>query len=710
MNTYRSNKNILVTTFGGTWLILPELIGYTNPESFDFYKNHSHRTELFKKAQEKGIEAIDELWVIHTDSEIAKEALYKFERWQKYTNTHTPIVKYFSYQTVSEMGTEQECNAMSDLIMRVMLHAKAQVGSGKLFVSLVGGRKNMSAEIQRAADLFGCHTLLHIADNIKRGSLLSRATAEDLKESPEQQEADQINPMIVYGQKNANPILYVEHEILAEDFPLQEGINKKTTTLLNEINRRHEKANSLLINSYQQRISASKQSSFYGLHMVHPEIIKQLENTFIGRNLQKVETELAWLRRLPKAELHCHIGGILSPSDMVKVALELSDEVAGKAKTSPSFAEKIMYFREAVENNQKEVLINLVSNAKKGLRIIQGVPEPLGVAAFLIAFKGKEKLLEELLYSEFPDNESFIGIGIEKYEKLGDLQGSGILKHRKTLAKTCEILKQKCAEDNVLYCELRCSPANYTTPDFSIDDVFNTIYQSLSGAESTVFSVIIIGSRHNRKDLLGEHIKLARRLNSQSRYKKFFVGFDIAGDEKKKSPAELKNDLSDLLHECIKTTIHAGEGVSASNIWEAAYELNADRIGHGLTLENDPRLLQRLIDRRIAIEMCPSSNYQIIGYKNFTSQNPVSNKIYPLKKYFDQGVRITINTDNPGISRTTLSKEYLLAAQLTKGGISQWDILKIIRNGFKNAFISGDRKKQLLLDAENKISSIINDK
>ncbi len=700
-------KNILVTTFGGTWLILPELIGYTNPNDFDFYQNHSRRAEIFSRAKEQGIEPVDELWVIHTDSEIASKALASFGLWQKQVGCVRPKVKYFCYQGVSEMGHEEECKAMADLIMRVMLHASERVGTGNLYISLVGGRKNMSADIQRASDLFGCHALIHIADSLQRNSLLLTVSPELLLNPPTGDEVNQLNPMIVFGRKNASPVLFVGEKLKASIYPLKNGISQASTSLLDEINSRLEKSNSLLINSYQQRVSKSPQTAFYGLQLIHPQIISNLENSFIGNDAAFVSDELNWLRKLPKAELHCHIGGILSPSEMIEVACELNHEINYTIQLNQKFANWESNVEDAVANNDNDLLLDLMRNSRGRIRSIAGIEEPLGVAAFIRSFKKKPLFLEEIIYNDLLHENSFVAIGINRYEKLGDLQGSGLLKHPKTLAKTCEILKQKCLDDNIIYCELRCSPANYVTSTFPIEQVVETIRRSLTSCSSTIFTLIIIGSRHNNPELLKRHIELARNLAEDVRYKQFFVGFDIAGDETAKSPSELKTDMEDLLRQCIRTTIHAGEGVSARNIWEAAYELNADRIGHGLTLESNSSLLQRFIDRKIAVEMCPSSNNQIIGYRNFAHSVPSMDAIYPLKKYFDKGVRVTINTDNPGISRTSLSNEFLLAAQLTPEGLSRWDILKIIRNGFKSAFIGAENKKELLLKAENQISKIL---
>ena len=162
-----------------------------------------------------------------------------------------------------------------------------------------------------------------------------------------------------------------------------------------------------------------------------------------------------------------------------------------------------------------------------------------------------------------------------------------------------------------------------------------------------------------------------------------------------------------LLQRCARLTIHAGETDDASSIWEAVYLLGADRIGHGLTLKDKPELLQRFIDRRITLEMCPSSNFQIIGFRDNYAPQSYSTTKYPLKDYLEQGLKVTVNTDNPGISRTDFTRELHRAARLTPGGLSAWEILQLVRNSFRATFVSHRISKELILKAEAEILEIL---
>ena len=143
----------------------------------------------------------------------------------------------------------------------------------------------------------------------------------------------------------------------------------------------------------------------------------------------------------------------------------------------------------------------------------------------------------------------------------------------------------------------------------------------------------------------------------------------------------------------------------AENIWEAVYCLNAERIGHGLTLvERENDLMPKFRDRRIGIEMCPSSNYQIVGFKdNYYADQDLPE--YPLRKYMDNKLRVCINTDDPGMSRTDITNEYLKAARLTRGGLSVWEILGLLYNSFDLAFLPYNEKMKLLNDMNQQVKN-----
>src|SRR6185295_11806128 len=102
-------------------------------------------------------------------------------------------------------------------------------------------------------------------------------------------------------------------------------------------------------------------------------------------------------------------------------------------------------------------------------------------------------------------------------------------------------------------------------------------------------------------------------------------------------------------------TCHAGEGADASSVREAVHACGAHRIGHATRLFEDESLLNYVNDRRIALEICLTSNVQTRAAKSYAE--------HPLRRYFDAGLNVVLNTDNRLMSNTTLTDEYTHAAR-----------------------------------------------
>lgn len=687
--------NIIITTFGGTWAILPEILSFCNYPKIQVFKNNQYIKNFYDKLKYINATNIDELWVICTNSDETLSALDKFMKWCSFfDNNLIPEIRYIGLKNIYDLTTEIECYQMTDLIYRSVLKASEYKKNGKLLLSLAGGRKTMSSDMQRAADLFGCDLLFHIADKTLLNRNIRFNNPEDLAGVLDKVKANIIFPVEIRTNLSRNIIIDIPEKIYSKDFDVEFSLNNEPSLkLLNEVNYRLANAEANHFNLYRNRTQKTKHSIFYGLLQINPTILNLMEKEF---------PDYIWLKTLPKIDLHCHLGGILDINGLIKVALANNFKIQKYLNESEEF--RNWYYNEikqAVVNKNNEVLKNYLKNKEKLRNLLNGkIEKPIAVAAFISCFEYYSDYLEKLIYDVYLNDNNFKNIGFDEYEKLGDLQGSGLLQSKESLEKTCEILLEYCYHHNVKYLELRCSPCNYTLGELDEMDVIKILYNKLFNDPNIKIRLIIIGSRHGREDLLERHINLVLECKNINKYKDFIVGFDIAGNEAHKSPAELRKKLLPLMKECIKFTIHAGENQPVENIWEAVYELNADRIGHGLTLIDKPELMKRFKDRNIFIELCPSSNHQIC---NFDIKN--GGKNYPLRYYFDFGLKVTINTDNPGISRTDITNEYLFASKVA--GLSKYEILNILRNSVQAVFISKDEKKQLMIDIENELYNLL---
>ncbi len=181
------------------------------------------------------------------------------------------------------------------------------------------------------------------------------------------------------------------------------------------------------------------------------------------------------------------------------------------------------------------------------------------------------------------------------------------------------------------------------------------------------------------------------------RHPEVMAGIDLAGDESVGLPEFVPSALRPIHERCHRVTIHAGEGQAARNIWDAAYLFHADRIGHGLSLAENPELAARFRDRDIALELCPTSNLEVVGFADGQRHESRGFPGYPFRRLWEMGVALTINTDNPGISRTDIANEYVVLGRLDQK-LTRWEVLALLRQAWVHAFLpASERETQLKL-------------
>jgi adenosine deaminase/aminodeoxyfutalosine deaminase len=163
------------------------------------------------------------------------------------------------------------------------------------------------------------------------------------------------------------------------------------------------------------------------------------------------------------------------------------------------------------------------------------------------------------------------------------------------------------------------------------------------------------------------------------------VGIGIGGDEQKAPPELFREVYAYAAESGLRLTAHAGEYAGAESVW-GALNLRAERIGHGLTAAQDPELVEELATRQIPLEICLTSNLRT-GCCASLAEHPVRN-------YFDQGVMITLNTDDPAMFGTSLAREYQLAQQTF--AFTDEHLRELARNSFEASFLPAERKLQFL--------------
>lgn len=704
--------NLLITTLGTSWQIVPELYGFTNPRQLDLYRHHSQQAEIEKTRQNHNIRPVSAIWIVTT----ARMNIQLLKQWA--ATLDIPLTLWWPAE-VDEIATAEENTRMAEVIYRAVLQGKEWVGKDHLYLSLAGGRKTMSAEMQQAGLLFGCAALLHVVDrrlSDEQRQQLSQADQPRLFAEPLHAGIVEFyQPLVIMPAQPGSVALEVDPPVRADDYPLPAagGEVAGEKRLHDILHQRLKSAESLMYNFSSKIDDQYHQSSFHGLYSLPPALIRRLTTERIAADPARRKEDLHWLQQLPKADLHCHLGGVLDAAGMIEVARTMSAVVAAEAARVPGFADALRQLQRLVAVADAVAIRGFLVGQSSEPQALFKVPrrwherEPLGVCGFLLAFEGQPELLDSVIHADLKNPRDFVGVGIGPYEALGDLQGSGLLQCEETLRGTCAVLKRTLREDRVRYLELRCSPNNYTRGGLTAARVVEILLDELKDEKCGCdLRLLLIASRHRKLSEALSHIELVDDFwNRSQHFRECFVGFDLAGDEQQRSPAQMRSAFMPLLEKCISMTIHAGEDQDVKNIWEAVYELSADRVGHGLTLKDNGDLFGRFVERRIAVEMCPSSNFQIVGFADWMLD--MNGAAYPLQQYLAAGMRVTINTDNPGISRTTMSNELYKAAAMVKGGLTRWQILQLIRNSFKAAFCERQRRRELLRACEADIVDLL---
>ncbi|MBK8026608.1 MAG: adenosine deaminase [Chloroflexi bacterium] len=241
------------------------------------------------------------------------------------------------------------------------------------------------------------------------------------------------------------------------------------------------------------------------------------------------------------------------------------------------------------------------------------------------------------------------------------------------------------ASDNVRYMELRFTPqALNNLMKCAFDDIVDWVCEATAEA-SSVYGIqcglILSMNRHESLEI-GEGVVEAA-INFKDRG---VVGIDLAGQEMGFSSLPFTKLFERAKSEGLFITAHAGEWSGADMVREAVEALGADRIGHGVRAVEDPEVIALLIRRSIPLEVCPTSNVDsgvIGGYA-----------AHPVKRLYQQGVRTTLNTDDPLISNITLSDEYSAAMKLL--GFSPVDIKRHIIIAAESAFLAPEGRANLV--------------
>jgi adenosine deaminase len=270
-----------------------------------------------------------------------------------------------------------------------------------------------------------------------------------------------------------------------------------------------------------------------------------------------------------------------------------------------------------------------------------------------------------------------------------------VMQSRDALVRVAQECAEDLAADGVVYAEVRFAPELHVDAGLSLPETVEAVLEGFRRGEQSASGRIRVGAlltamRHAARSL--EIAELAVRYRDEG-----VVGFDIAGAEAGYPPSRHLDAFQHMQRENGHFTIHAGEAFGLPSIWEALQWCNADRLGHGVRIVDDitvdddgtphlGRLAAYVRDRRIPLEMCPTSNVQ-------TGAAP-SIREHPIGLLRRLAFRVTVNTDNRLMSGVSMTSEMAALVEAFDYG---WDDLRWLTvNAMKSSFVPFDERIALI--------------
>ncbi len=274
----------------------------------------------------------------------------------------------------------------------------------------------------------------------------------------------------------------------------------------------------------------------------------------------------------------------------------------------------------------------------------------------------------------------------------------GVMQERDAIVRVAAECAEDLAADGVVYAEVRMAPELCTERDLTLDEVQEAILEgyrigserAAAAGHPIVMRSLVTAMRQAARSV--EVAECAVRWRDAG-----VVGFDIAGPEAGYRPTRHLDAFEYIRRENLHITIHAGESFGLPSIWEALQFCGAERLGHGVRIVDDittradgsvelGRLASFVRDRRIPLEMCPTSNVHI-GAAASVAEHPID--LLRRLRY-----RVTVNTDNRLMSGVSLSSEFAVLDEAFGIGLGEMEWLTI--NAMKSAFAPFDERLRII--------------
>ena len=354
------------------------------------------------------------------------------------------------------------------------------------------------------------------------------------------------------------------------------------------------------------------------------------------KNTEESAGTLEFIRRLPKAELHLHLEGTVGAETLIELS---------RRHPTPMPVENYRY--------QPDPASGEVLDAEK----VRSLFSYSDFTGFLMAFKAVTERMRTA----------------EDYELV-----------------TYDMAR-KLAEQNVLHAEVFVSVGVVQWRGQAFEPLYAGMERGRTRAEKefgTSLIWIFDAVRHFGVEEGKRVVELALALRNRELANggaSAVAGFGIGGDERRTAAAEFAEIYRHAADGGLRLTAHAGEAVGAESIW-GAINVGAERLGHALHAVDDAELMEHLAETQIPVEACISSNMRTGCCLSLAE--------HPVRRMFEEGLMVTLNTDDPALFSTTLTREYQIAHETF--GFSEDDLREVARNSFEASFLPAEKKLEFL--------------
>ena len=277
----------------------------------------------------------------------------------------------------------------------------------------------------------------------------------------------------------------------------------------------------------------------------------------------------------------------------------------------------------------------------------------------------------------------------------GFMHTCGVMQTRSAIERVAFEFIEDMYHDGVVYAECRFAPCFHLERGLTPEAVVQAAIDGFNRGQEkygVAWGLILCGMRHLTDSLEWAELAISFRHRG-------VVGFDLAGEEAGYPPKKHVAAFEAIQRANFYSTLHAGEAFGVASIWQALQLCGAHRLGHATRLTDDMTIVdgkivklgtlaQYILDRRIPLEMCLSSNVHTGAVRSMAE--------HPFRLYFERGFRVTLNTDDRLMSDTSMTKE--LGIAVDEFGLGVKDLEKITVNAMKSAFAHFDDRISLIYD------------